>query len=85
VLILVEVAGWAGAGCLLVAYALLSSGRIDAGPRYQALNLAGAVGLAANAVAHTAWPSATLNLIWLAIGLAALRTTRPPVIRASPQ
>ncbi|GAA0912156.1 hypothetical protein GCM10009557_86240 [Virgisporangium ochraceum] len=70
---LVEVAGWAGAGSLLLAYGLLSAKRIDAGAGYQVLNLAGALGLAANAVAHGAWPSASLNLVWLLIGAVALR------------
>jgi hypothetical protein len=71
--LLVDAAGWAGAGCLLLAYALLSAGRIPAGLRYQLLNLAGSVGLALNGVAHRAWPSAALNIVWLAVGLAALR------------
>jgi hypothetical protein len=70
---LVEVVGWAGAGSLLLAYGLLSAKRIDAGAGYQVLNLAGALGLAANAVAHGAWPSASLNLVWLLIGAVALR------------
>ena len=69
----VDVAGWVGALCLLVGYALVSSGRIGAGPGYQALNLAGAAGLAANGVAHRAWPSAALNLVWLVVGLGATR------------
>ena len=74
--LLVEVIGWAGAGSLLLAYGLLSAGRITAGITYQLLNLAGAVGLAVNAVAHGAWPSACLNLIWLLIGLVALQRER---------
>jgi hypothetical protein len=73
---LVEVIGWSGAGCLLLAYGLLSARRINAGVRYQLLNLAGSIGLAVNAVVHGAWPSAALNLIWLVIGLAALRRER---------
>ena len=60
-----EVIGWAGAGCLLLAY--------------QLLNLAGAAGLTVNAVVHHAWPSAALNLLWAAIGIAALaRASRSP-------
>lgn len=74
--LLIEVVGWAAAGCLLLAYGLLSAKRITAGVTYQVLNLLGAVGLAANAVAHGAWPSATLNAVWLAIGLVALRAER---------
>ncbi|GAA4708077.1 CBU_0592 family membrane protein [Phytohabitans rumicis] len=72
----VEAVGWAGAGCLLLAYALLSAGRLTTGPAYQLLNLAGSVGLAVNAIVHSAWPSSSLNLVWLAIGLAALARRR---------
>jgi hypothetical protein len=73
-----EVAGWAGAGCLLLAYYLVSSRRLAAaGVAYQLLNLAGAGGLTVNAVVHHAWPSAALNLLWAGIGIAALtRATR---------
>jgi hypothetical protein len=74
--LVVEVIGWVGAGSLLLAYGLLSAKKISAGGTYQLLNLAGAIGLAVNAVAHGAWPSACLNLIWLLIGLFALRTER---------
>ena len=81
--LLVEIIGWAGAGSLLLAYGLLSAKRITAGVTYQLLNLAGALGLAANAVAHGAWPSACLNLVWLLIGLVALRTERSHAVSAS--
>jgi hypothetical protein len=64
--------GWAGAACLLFAYAQLCSGRLTVGVRFHLLNLAGSLGLAANGVFHRAWPSAALNLIWLGIGLTAL-------------
>lgn len=79
--LLTEVAGWGGAGCLLLAYGLLSSGRLTAGVRFQLLNLAGSGGLLLNGAAHGAWPSAALNLVWLAVGAVALGRTRrrPPV------
>lgn len=81
--LLVEVAGWAGAGSLLLAYGLLSAKRIDAGVTYQVLNLAGAIGLALNAVAHGAWPSACLNGIWLVIGVVALKRQRSRPVTAT--
>ena len=77
-----EVVGWGGAGCLLLAYALLSAGRLAAGARFQLLNLAGSAGLLLNGAAHGAWPSAALNLVWLAVGVAAIRKAPaqdPPV------
>jgi hypothetical protein len=77
------VVGWAAAAALLVAYALVSSGRLSGhNPRYQALNLAGAAGLTVNSGIHQAWPSAALNLIWIAIGLSAVR--RAGVSRSAP-
>ena len=75
VTLLVDAIGWAGAGCLLLAYARLSSGRLAVGLRYHLLNLAGSVGLGCNAAFHRAWPSTAVNVIWLGIGLAALRRT----------
>lgn len=72
--LLIEVTGWAGAAALLLAYGLLSSGRISSGTVYQVLNLGGSVALAVNAFYHRALPSAVLNVIWLIIGVAALRS-----------
>ncbi len=70
-----DVIGWAGAVGLLLAYAALSSGRLRVGPVYHLLNLGGAAGLALNGAVHRAWPSTALNVVWLAIGIAALRRT----------
>lgn len=62
--------GWLAAGLLLLAYGLVSAGKISAtGRRFQILNLFGAAGLAANSGYHTAWPSALLNVTWMVIGL----------------
>jgi hypothetical protein len=75
-MLLADIIGWAGAGCLLLAYARLSSGRLTMGVRYHLLNLAGAGGLAANGAFHQAWPSTALNVIWLGIGLTALHRAK---------
>jgi hypothetical protein len=72
--LLLEGAGWAGAAALLLAYGLVSAGRVRAsGAWFQVMNLLGAGGLAANGLYHDAWPSFALNAIWIAIGLIALR------------
>ncbi|WP_412538829.1 hypothetical protein R8Z50_23600 [Longispora sp. K20-0274] len=71
--VLIEAAGWLGAAALLLAYGLLSSGRVKAGLGYQVLNLGGSVALAVNAIGHRALPSAAVNIVWLVIGLAAVR------------
>jgi hypothetical protein len=74
--LLADAIGWAGAVCLLLAYAGLATRRLEAGVGYHVLNLAGAGGLAFNGAFHHAWPSAALNVIWLAIGVFALRGPR---------
>jgi len=71
--LLSDVVGWIGAGCLLAAYALVSARRIGAGLTFQILNLVGSVGLAVNGMAHEAWPSTALNVVWLGVALVALR------------
>jgi hypothetical protein len=76
----VEFAGWVGAGALLGAFVLVSSGRLAArGLAFQLLNVAGAVGLVVNGAWHAAWPSVGLNVVWVAVGLAALARVRRPV------
>jgi hypothetical protein len=73
----VELAGWLGAGALLGAYVLVSSGRLAArGHVFQLINLAGATGLVINGAWHDAWPSVGLNVVWIAVGLAALTRLR---------
>jgi len=71
--LLADAIGWAGALCLLLAYAGLATRRLTAGARYHVLNLVGAGGLAVNGAYHHAWPSAALNVVWLGIGVVALR------------
>jgi hypothetical protein len=71
---LVDAVGWAGAVLVLVAYALVSTNRLAPKSwRYQALNIGGAVGLVINSAWNNAIPSAVVNLIWIGIGLYALR------------
>ncbi|MCU1590188.1 MAG: hypothetical protein JWP11_1444 [Frankiales bacterium] len=79
--VLLHIAGWAGAAALLLAYALVSAGRLTGSSgTFQLLNLTGSLGLLVNGIWHGAWPSAALNAVWLAIGATALirmRCTRP--------
>ena len=68
--LLIEVVGWAGAVMILVAYAMVSTGRVaPSGVPYQALNILGAAGFVVNGLAHGAMPSAVLNVIWIGIGV----------------
>ena len=70
-----EIAGWAGAILILLAYLLLSAGRLTGQSlTYQVMNVVGAAGFIVNGWWHGALPSATLNVLWLMIGLfAAIR------------
>jgi hypothetical protein len=65
----VEVAGWAGAVLILLAYLLLSMGRVTGQSLlYQGMNIVGAAGFVVNGWWHRALPSAALNVLWLLIG-----------------
>lgn len=68
----IEVIGWIGAGLILLAYLLLSAGRLQArSATYQGLNLVGAIAFVINSGWNGAVPSAALNVIW-------------PLLRCSP-
>lgn len=69
----ITAAGWIGAALVLAAYALLSARKLGGtSPAFQLLNLLGSTGLAASAAAAGALPSATVNVIWMAIGVVVL-------------
>jgi hypothetical protein len=79
----VEVIGWAGAALILGAYALLSFGKLRAeSVSYQLMNILGAAGFVVNSGWNGALPSAAMNVIWIGIGLYALRQRRRPQIKA---
>jgi hypothetical protein len=65
----VEVAGWIGATLILLAYLLLSAGKLTGRSLlYQGMNVVGAAGFVVNGWWHGAIPSASLNVLWLLIG-----------------
>ena len=69
----VETAGWIGAALILLAYLLLSMGKVTGqSPLYQGMNIVGAAGFIVNGWWHDALPSAVLNVIWMLIGGVAL-------------
>ena len=71
--IAIEVAGWTGAALILLAYLLLSMGRLTGQSAvYQGMNLVGAAGFVVNGWWHGALPSDTLNVVWCLIGAFAL-------------
>ena len=71
--LLVELVGWIGASLILLAYLLLSLGRVNGqSALYQGMNIVGAAGFIVNGWWHGALPSAVLNVIWMLIGGVAL-------------
>lgn len=70
---LVEIAGWTGALLLLLAYGLVSAGKVDSrATSYQLMNVLGAVGVVINSGWNGAFPSVAVNVIWILIGAVAL-------------
>ena len=70
---LMEIVGWSGAALVLIAYALLSMGKLSgSSPRYQIMNILGSLLLVFYLLWKDAVPSAILNVIWCAIGIYAL-------------
>ena len=62
-----------GASFILLAYLLLSLGRVTGqSALYQGMNVVGAAGFIVNGWWHGAIPSAALNVIWMMIGALAL-------------
>lgn len=69
----VEAAGWIGAALILLAYLLLSLGRLTGrSAAYQLMNLAGAVGFVINGWWHRAIPNAAMNVVWAGIAIYSL-------------
>ena len=66
----IEVIGWSGALLIIVAYGLISAGRLDArSPLYQVMNIVGAEGFIVTSGWNGAIPSVGLNVVWLCIGV----------------
>ncbi|PWT79483.1 MAG: hypothetical protein C5B58_13375 [Acidobacteria bacterium] len=72
-----DVIGWAGAAVLLIAYAMVSSKKLEGNSvTYQLLNIIGSVLLAANTVFYRAYPSSFVNLIWMGIAIFSITNRR---------
>ena len=67
---IVEVIGWIAAALMLSAYLLLTMGRISGRSSvYQWLNVLSGAGFILNSGWNGAYPSAFINVVWVAIGL----------------
>ena len=71
--IAVEVVGWTGALLILLAYVLVTAGRLTGQSlAFQWMNLLGAAGFIINGWWHRALPSTALNVVWMLIAAVAL-------------
>ena len=69
--------GWAGAAALLIAYAMVSSKKLEGNSTtYQSLNIIGSLLLAANTIFYRAYPSSFVNLIWIGIAVFSIATSK---------
>ena len=69
--------GWLGAAALLVAYAMISSKKLEAdSTAYQLLNIIGSLSLVANTIFYRAYPSSFVNVIWAGIAIFFIVTRR---------
>jgi hypothetical protein len=69
--------GWLGAAALLVAYAMVSSRRWQGhSSPFQLLNIGGSLLLAANTIFYGSYPSTFVNLVWAAIAIFSIATTK---------
>jgi hypothetical protein len=67
--------GWAGAAALLIAYAIVSSRKLEGNSTtYQFLNIVGSLLLAGNTIFYRAYPSSFVNLIWMGIAVFSIAT-----------
>jgi hypothetical protein len=69
--------GWIGAAVLLVAYAMISSRKLEAdSSAYQLLNIIGSLLLVTNTIFYGAYPSTFVNMIWAAIAVFSMTTKK---------
>lgn len=74
-----DAVGWVGAALLLVAYAMISSKKLEADSNaYQFLNVIGSLFLVANTIFYRAYPSSFVNVIWAGIAVLSITTRRRP-------
>ena len=75
--LLIDLLGWIGAACLLLAYFLVSRKKLAGDAlNYQLLNLAGGGLLTINSFYYGAFPSVAVNVIWIGIALFTLNNRR---------
>ena len=81
---IIDLVGWIGAGCFLVAYVLTTRipGTSDT-LHFHVLNLIGGICFAANAYYYGTMPLTVLNVIWIFLGTYAILNVLKKSKRAS--
>jgi hypothetical protein len=70
---IVVIISWLGVVFYIMAYLLLSTGRLKPGsPLFHLLNILGAIGLIIDSAYHKDSPNLAVNVVWLLIGLFAI-------------
>ena len=68
--LIIDIIGWIGSFLLVLAYWLISKGRLKSTTAaYQLLNIVGSIMLLVNAYYYRAYPSSAVNVVWTFIGL----------------
>ena len=68
-----DLIGWLGTLAYIIAYLLLSIGKLKAEQKtYHLLNILGALGLIVNAIHLNDYPNIIVNAVWFAIGFIGL-------------
>ena len=67
-----DILGWVGMALVLIAYALLSTNKINNGKLYQILNLIASLCMAIGVFPKNAWFSFALQVVWGIIAIVAL-------------
>ncbi len=76
----IEIIGWVAASLMLAAYLLLTMGKITGrSSLYQWLNVFSGAGFILNSGWNGAYPSAFINVVWVAIGLYGVFANPRPV------
>ncbi|MEM9856719.1 MAG: hypothetical protein AAF843_05170 [Bacteroidota bacterium] len=71
--LIIDILGWIGSMEVILAYALISSHKTTSKSLvYQLLNFTGGTFLVINTVYYGAYPSATINIVWLIIAFIAI-------------
>lgn len=70
---IIQIIGWVGTICIVAAYALVSSKKLDSTSRgYQVLNLVGAIAVGVSVYHGRVWSAVALQSIWGVIALYSL-------------